>query len=424
MKAALAPAALLGGVVVLALTGCVEERLQSTPRPIFAPRTETRAAAPPLDEPIASPVLNSTSISAVRVAIKPMGAIAYDGLVLPVLSPDGLWAASQTGEPPTWPTLLAEDGAETPTGTSISIYDLSGASPRRVSPPEKLPQGLLLARGADGSGFLVEHPRPDGSRWIGHVNWVTGAIRWVTTEPSVATGAVLTASGDVVYTSRPVGATRRSLVLRGSGGVAVRDDPDRDYLVALASGEDDVVYALALGAEEQLELVAVALRPSEGGTRAQLGSIVARATIARRGNVAMAYQAASSVTPALPRDTSEAGTPEPLAILHPTMGRMAEFDRSSGGFRLLPPKSIAASRTRHAGGDGYFATTPQGLVFARASRSAEGAPPARVLSEPVVARPTINTERPMVLLGPGRRTDELRVFLMGFPAPEAEGPTR
>src|SRR5438105_2598111 len=117
--------ALCGVAICLALHGCVTER----PRrgPAAPPGT---AQLPP--GPVAAPVLDATSNSSVSVAVLPLGSVAYDGQVLPQLSPDGRFAAVEEGEAPTWPTLLAQPGARPALRTTIAAYDLSGASPIRI----------------------------------------------------------------------------------------------------------------------------------------------------------------------------------------------------------------------------------------------------------------------------------------------------
>ncbi|MEO1059373.1 MAG: hypothetical protein AAFY28_20905, partial [Actinomycetota bacterium] len=117
-------------LVLLSCAGCVTERIER--KPGAEPRRVSDG--PIVDEPIASPafaarVVNSRVLAEVGVR----GTVPFDGQVLPLISPDGRYVATQTGEAPTWPTLLAERGQVPPTRTFFEQYRMRGRTPRDVS---------------------------------------------------------------------------------------------------------------------------------------------------------------------------------------------------------------------------------------------------------------------------------------------------
>lgn len=404
-----ASALLLG----LCLTGCVTERQTSRGTTRVAPG---QSAMP---GPVARPVTGATVTTDVSVAITPLGSIEYDGQVLPIVSPDGRLIAVQVGEPPSWATLLARAGAEVPLATRIAVYDIS--RPRgavHVQYANPLPLGLMLARGADDRGFLIEAPQPDGSRWIGQINWATGALTWLVADDAVNANPALTPDGHLVYTRRSINAPDADLVLQPrSGSPSTLSSAGSSYLQALATQERGVVYAI-IRSPLGVEIVAVSVTTADPPT---LGSIRARATLTSFQDDGIAYQAAAPIGPALPRRPEDDPRAGGLAIFHPSLGRMAVFDVRTGGFLPLAPRSVAATRTLYGPRQGFFATTPEGLVFVlEPTRTAPGEVPrerpvAKVLADPYVARPTLNPDRPVILFGPDRSGRRLQIFAMSFP---------
>src|SRR5690606_7506270 len=51
-------------------------------------------------------------------------------------------------------------------------------------------------------GFLVESPRPDGSRWIGFADWKTGSLDWLIRDDQVNAHAVLAPNNALAFTRR------------------------------------------------------------------------------------------------------------------------------------------------------------------------------------------------------------------------------
>lgn len=437
--------------IAIALAGCVTE---GKPRPRTALES-TRAA---VDEksgtggtnsagpaPIAKPVPPDLSTSArLNFQIRPMGAVEYDGMVLPLVSPDGRFMAVERGDPPSWGTVLALPDAAPAVSTSIAVYDLASENPagtlRALPTPEEVPRGAVLGRSCDTGGYLIEMPRPDGSRWIGRVSWMTGKTTWLVGGDRVNAHAVATTNGVLAFTRRTVGTGgATSLVLQGSdgvqtvmgsepGAVTVGGAAGASYLLPVFGQDGSTINVLALTGDV-LELLTI--RVHERGKSAEFGSVLARQQMASGADVALAFQiVAPGQTTLLGRiDNIGAGggaatEARGVVVYHPGMGRMAEFDWRRGVFVPLAAKSIAAVSSPFVEPGGYFATTPEGLTFMPFPReSSEGAPKraplGRMLDVPYVARATRDPARALVLIGPGTKSGTPRIEVMGvsFPPP-------
>jgi hypothetical protein len=394
------------------LAGCVAEGAR--------PRGSASGGAAPLT-PVARPAdAARVSTSRVVVSVAPAGGVVYDGQCLPVTSPDGRFLAVQEGDPPPWPTLLADHSATPAYGTRVSVYDLSGATAARVEWPETPTPGLLLGRGADGTGVLVEWPREDGSRWVGRLAWLSGQVQWLVTGEAVNAHAAWTADGRLVFTRRlphdPPEATL--LVLRNTdGSESSRRAAGGGYAFPITTQDPSVVYALVrTPAGTDIEAVRVLADTASGPAR--LGSTLARRNVSRSPDPAMAYQVTASVQNALPsRDASD----HPALLYHPELGRMVTFEARQSGFGPLAPRSIAAVRWTRGGADGYLCTTPEGLLFTPAPTPSPAdefrrGPDVRVLAGHYVPRSTIDEKAPVLLIGPQQRDPTALVLLRLSPA--------
>lgn len=394
--------------------------------------------------PVARPAETRATVSRVRVEVAPLGAIEYDGQVLPLVSPDGRFIVAQVGLAPTWETQLAAPGATVPLATRIKVYELPSVEdarrgrvvgPTPVSYPEPLEHGLLLGRGCDQSGFLVESPRADGSRWIGKVEWVSGRVTWLVRDDRVSAHATLTAGGDLAFIRRGVSSAVADLVVQSGGRESVAratdlaGEAEAAFTFPMAGADPDVLYAL-LHSSGGIELVALRLERSGGDMNAPrvIGPVIARQHLTDSTGLGIANQVAAPVQPALPGDGPPADV-HPLAIMHPAFGRMAEFDLRTASFNLLPDRSIAAARIASGSDErpvpgGWFVTTPDGLVFSADRAEADPRAPrndARVLADPVVPRATLDPVRQVVLLGPDLR-DPLRLTVSVMRVADAEQP--
>lgn len=168
-----------------------------------------------------------TASGRVIFGIEPLGAVEYDGMTLPVISPGGGALAVQAGAPAEWAALLAVPGA-TSAASRIEVYDLRqrpialapwSAAARTPEGESPIPVGALLGRSTDASGFLIEWPRSDGSRWIGRARWDSGRVEWLVRGESVNAHAVLLADGSLIFTRQAPGAAAPELVERRPDGV-------------------------------------------------------------------------------------------------------------------------------------------------------------------------------------------------------------
>lgn len=422
-------AAMLTGLANLA--GCVvEERSPSPQSRRGAPARQQPAPAGARAElpagPIARPARGATLSSHVRVAVTPLGEIEYDGQTLPLTSPDGRFIACQTGRSPTWETLLAGPAAEVPGRAEIAIYTMDAeagaAGARAITPAEPLPPGLVLGRAADDTGFLVESPRPDGARWIGRVEWLSGRLTWLVQGPDVCAHAVFGPEGSLVYTRRAVGAEGAALVLRLAEGSESELSAGGSYAMPLWTGDAGMLYAAQMSADGTA-IVGVRIR-QEGPAREAggLGQVVVRRVIARASDPVIGYQALS---PARSMAEAVGDGMAPLVFFHPSMERMTLLDPISGRITGLAPKSIAAAAG--ADGDGYYCTTPRGLVYWALPQAldrwsdagSQPDPEVRVLADPYVPR-QVRSAGQTLLIGPTRDALRLKVAFMELVGEEDE----
>lgn len=369
--------------------------------------TSVSLPAGPIGTP-AKPI--GSSVSRVVVNVLPLGTVPYDGQVLPLVSPSGALLAVEEGDAPTWSTLIAAGDATATPGTRIAVYDISKTPITRVEHPE-VASGVMLGRGCDDAGVLVEQPREDGSRWIGKLAWASGRIEWLVQGRAVNAHATLTPSGELLFTRRAIGGGNAELVLRRDGGIeSVRTAPDGSYEFPFADADESVVYAL-VRTQGGVDIEAIRVGGGDRSTRA-LGATLARRQIVRSSDDALPYQIAASSQGALPRRPGDdAPAWAACAIFHPGMRRMASFDPRGAAFAPLASDSMAAVRWESGGTRGWFCTTPQELVFlpdADVDPAAAKRGVTRILAAPLIPRVTTDPKRPLVVVGPVK-TDPMRL---------------
>lgn len=433
-----APAGRAFGVPLLALlflSACVTETVPSPRVPSLVspgrPASLPHASGSAPSGPIATPATSAVTLTSRVIAnIKPLGVVPYDGQVLPISSPDARFLAVQEGEPPNWDTLLAAPGAVEPLLTRLAVYDLSTSPLSRVATTFPLPAGLLLGRSADDRGFLVESPRPDASRWIGHVEWITGRLEWLVQSPEVNAHAVFTAQGDLAFVRRPVGSASGVLVLRASdGSESVRALPDTSYDFPLTTGDSSFLFAILRG-PRTLDIEALRVVEDPPGTR-RLGAAVLRRDLSRASDPSLAFQAAAPVQNALPSrrgggDLADQRQEDPLVFFHPAMNRMVVLDLGQAQILPLPPRTFAAARWSSPEVRGYFTSTSEGMFFTPDSALRQKDPAtrrdARVLSSPYVPRATTDPEKPLLIVGPTKRDPTLLEITLLAPGVQPEPP--
>jgi len=459
------------GVLLLTLSGCVTERTGGSGwgtgvpvQPLSKAKGSTLAAAensadagqssgvlsgsgkpPPLPTgKVATPKRTNFVATDIQVEVIPLGGITYDGQALPVVSPDGLHIASQEGAAPSWETILAAPGAVVPVGTRIAVYAIVDNKITTVSFASPLPPGLLLSRGSDSQGFLVESPRADGARWVGKVSWATGELTWLVRGTMVNAYATLTPQGELLYCRRPQNVTSASdLVVRGTGGQeSVKSGVDGAFCYPVCGASEDVIYVFRVSrVGTDLESIRLdrtkPLAPRPADTRSTW-------RISTNPEAMLAHQMAS--TACIPirgvemLSTLNPGEVDTVAMFDPRKSRMVRFNVTTGGTQALAAKTVGAVPSvgglsgRHAMTPGYFVTGPSGLVFLAEPGEnpaipgtggwpavwPDDGPSARVLASPYLMRPlrpgTDTAGEPVpryLLIGPMKgHDDKLELTLM------------
>ncbi len=417
--------AISGLIAALALGGCVTERKGRPGLTVMPGRAgssgmtgSTVAPAAPVvlpPGPVAAPAPGASQNARIVVRVDPLAMVAFDGQVLPLVSPDGRFIAVEQGEAPSWPTMLARPGAEPPNTTKLTVYDLSKCPPEMnaavVEHPSPLPAGLMLGRACDNRGFLVESPREDGSRWIGRVSWVGGVLEWLVQGDTVNAHAVLTVRGDLVYTRRAVASDVTELIMLTSHGESKRT-AEGAYMFPLCTSEKDLVYSMYLSpAGLEVEAVRVVEDPPGSGNF-RLGRTFAKALIGKPGDAALAYQVTAPVQNVVVSGRRDEELPAyPLVFFHPDFNRMVAFDTQASSYTLLAPQSIAAIRWSEA--PGYLCAAPQGLMFTPEPSRTETKrrPDIRLDSTPYVPRATGDKARPVILFGPSARGPQSKLLV-------------
>ncbi|GJQ30887.1 MAG: hypothetical protein HBSAPP03_27710 [Phycisphaerae bacterium] len=357
------------------------------------PATADRAAPTLPSGPVARPAATVSSSAAIRLTLFPLGNVLYDGQTLPLASPDGKFLAVQSGEAPAWPTILAEDGQEPSTRTTLRVFDVSGANARLVSSVELSAWGLMLGRAADTDGFLVESPQRDGARWIGKVGWHSGKVEWIVQDAAVNAHAILVPGGGVAWTRRPIGGKQAALIFQRESGQppSVRDAGEGSYWYPMVSGEPGVLFALRTHAAGT-DLEAIRLADN------RLDAVILTRTLAGTNDPLLAHQIAMTATTAV-----GGGAPAPLACLSPRHGRMAVFNLGTGMFEPLASKTVAVIPSPDPRSPGFFCTTNEALVYVPkigTGDAAGAAPP--VLTGAYVPRAAWTNPPSLLLVGPVR----------------------
>ncbi|MSR68983.1 MAG: hypothetical protein EXS17_01355 [Phycisphaerales bacterium] len=265
----------------------------------------------------------------VRFRLEPLCSIDYDGFSLPLVSPDGQWAAVQASSTADWPTLLAAlDGGQPNAGT-LSIVSLALAStyaPIAVNGPD-----LLLGRSADDAGFLVESPRIDGARWIGRVAWDGRDPIWLIEGDDVNALATLGDGDSIAWCRRACGSAQFGLCIRQAGVTQEIPPPeDGSWMAPLFSNDGKYLYALRL---RDGVLAACAFPISQAMSTVPTVAI----DLSWRADARSAYQMLVPLrTGGLPSDGR-------LWFFHPRFGRMAVWNPVNNRVAMASSKSAAAA---------------------------------------------------------------------------------
>lgn len=273
--------------------------------------------------------------SALRLDIRPLGSIPTDGFTLPLLSPNGRFLAVQTGTPPDAPTALARRGQRAPRASRIALYRVDAGSVSRLGETDG---GLVLGRSADDRGFLVESPRPDGSRWIGRIAWGTDAAtrgyepEWLVQDGFVNAFAALGADGSLAWSRREISARAFDLVVRRNGStVTFSGEGLRSYVFPSFSADLSRVFLVVLR-DGILELGSVDPTSLES-----MQQSLSRAFISDRADDATAAQMMT------PQGTRDGADGRDLVFFHPVALTIARWN-DADGLRTIPGGAMAAAR--------------------------------------------------------------------------------
>lgn len=380
-------------------------------------------------DPVASPVLRGTTASRVAVSIETLGSISYDGLRVPIVSPNGGFIAAQEAPAPLPAVRLAtrDSTASAASRATISISPLdaevTGWRPRVEVFDLEAP--VLLGRDASEEGVLVESPRPDGSRWIGVAAWdeQEARVRWRVRDAGVAAHAVFGPAGAILYCRRPIDGDRFELVRLGPDGTTTTLAlPDASLVFPLMAPGQRYATCLAISDSSAISMLLIDLSMDQGGT---LGRVVRRFDLATSGGmvgaaqiVAASQSAVQGVGRADAMGASMGSDAVPALgpiVFHPAMDRCVAIDASRRALVPLAPKSVAAV---DAGDGRALCSTPDGLVLWTPGPQPGRGTTTRVLSEDYLPRRTASAGRPFVLFAPVRRSaTDLQVFGMAPAAP-------
>ena len=282
-----------------------------------------------------------TRSTRVRAGLRPLGSVPYDNLVLPIVSPDGRYLATETGAPPTWEAILAQPEAAVPEATTVEIYriDRGEETSGRPGGPKLLTtlgEPVLLGRACDPAGFLVESVRPDGARWIGRAGWETGEITWLIQGPDVNAFASLGSGGRMAWSRRPAGGEHFDLVVRLGGQEWTIDSQGDDWLMPTWTRRGDGLFVLVLrnGFLDAVHVIA--------SSPAAFRQSLRRLPLASNASVYSAYQTANGQVASI---DGPQPTLDQLVFFHPARLRVAVWrPLSPGGTTpiLLHEKSVTA----------------------------------------------------------------------------------
>jgi hypothetical protein len=329
------------------LTGCVT--------------TETRTGGTIIPPPANAPPPAFGSASQTRVSAIGVCSVPYDGFTLPLVSPDGRWLATQTGVPPTWPTLLAIAGQTPPRASAIEIWALDARGGWSVARSET---GLMLGRSADVDGFLVEEVLDDGSRRIGRIDWPEAnrdreadrprdeaapslAIDWIIDDGRVnafaalAVGADGRSIGSLAWCSRDIDGRGFALSTRDGATSAQWDlapKPEQSWMLPVFSRDGRTLYAMRYR-DGVVDLCA----GDPSSVEAFEQSLLQR-RLSNRMDLQRTYQTlAPQGTDAAVAPISPDSTNDGLLLFDPDLRRIVHWNPQLGTYRPLLDGSFAAA---------------------------------------------------------------------------------
>ncbi|MDP6542036.1 MAG: hypothetical protein QGF07_04545, partial [Phycisphaerales bacterium] len=322
-------------------------------------------------------ILSSTDID------WPVGLLPWDRFTLPVISPDGTYAAVQLG--PSVPTDVL-NGTDR-VSLSHTVIELHNLDPIRGKPDQVIvveQQGLLLGRSANNDGLLVEAPRGDAGRWIGRIDWATGQLRWLVNDSLTNAFPTLNNRGDLAWSRSKLDENRFHLVIKTATDERVIDDGESDWLMPTFSGNDRLfVYRLSDG---KLSLVQLDLKARD--------PLLTETSLSLMGSGATREQVWQIAT------TNPTNPFGKLAFYHPIHNRMTVWQPGESLETVyLMRNSVAASPVN----DGSWIVTTSDKVIRQQLGSDEGIHLRNQLAVPVAT--TSNKWTHLMLVPDGNRLE-------------------
>lgn len=287
--------------------------------------------------------VNERSLFAAAL-VAPVDHLAYDGRILPLVRPSGGYLAVQQNGVTPWETILARPDAPPPVYTTISIYAIElNHDTNRVQLIRKnqLEDEGYLGRNADDSGFLIEAPQTDGTRWIGKVDWESGQVLWIlkggTDQTVNAYAALNQQDGRLAWcarTGRQGEPDQFDLYAQtGDGNIATMSDDNAEWLFPTWANDGRTLFAYRLDEDGGLKLASFDMTTQGTARRPYaLRDIVTNATRF------VAYQCQAPLQQAAAPDA----TPR-LLFYHPGYDRIALFDPRQPNFRLFAKLTVTAA---------------------------------------------------------------------------------
>lgn len=319
---------------------------------------------------------SATSTTRVAAAIRPLGEVPYDGLTLPLVTPDGRWIVTQVGSLPPWESVLAESEAVPVPSSAIVAFEVIDGALRTAPwavPSAEAPSptvGLLLGRSTGDGWALVERPNDDGSRWLGRLDLATGAVEWLVQGEAVNAQALLLRDGTLIYTRRAVGEPASQLIIQPAmpndapapsepAPAALPRTIQRDgwrFCQPVMTPDQSIVAVLAISAQEA-ELLAYSTTQLDA---AGLPLLVGRQSLGQM-SAAAAYQSVAPVETCPPAIDSELKST--ILMVNADRRRLAMWDPIRATMNLLPANVMAATRVHSPIASGLVMASSKGLDF-------------------------------------------------------------
>jgi len=326
-----------------------------------------------------------------------IGAVAWNASMLPVLSPDGHWVAVSSGEAPGTATQLALPGAPPPSDAAIEVWQVMPGY-GGLRPVATVDMPCILTDTADDEGFLVESPRPDGSRWIGKVDWRSGTTEWLVRDDAINTMPTIGPGGRLAWCSRTADDGQLSLVIRFRSGREFVLPPDNaEWMFPLWSERSTRLSAFRLTDNGLLQLVSL-----DGDSADTLTQDARQVTIMTGANRWDAVKGTANRTAVQGR---QAPPLEEVIFYHPIEQRMCVWMPTGINADRWVPLAEGSIDATHDDRGNFLLTTAAGLQWQ--ALELNGAT-VRVDHVPVFARPTTDPMRPFILLDPGKEVVRLR----------------